>query len=51
MYVFDSVWALPMLWEQGVCLCFGCGGVGCVGGVWVRGLDQGLKGWGDVMSV
>ena len=34
-----------------VCLCFGCGGVGGVGGEWVGGLDQGLKGWGDVMSV
>ena len=34
-----------------VCLCFGCGGLGdgcveCVGG-----LDQGLDGWGGVMSV
>ena len=27
-----------------VCLCFGCGGVGGVGGEWVRGLDQGLEG-------
>ena len=31
-----------------VCLCFGCGGVG---GEWVGGLDQRLKGWGGVMSV
>ena len=31
-----------------VCLCFGCG---CVGGKWVGGLDQGLEGWGGVMSV
>ena len=29
-------------------LCFGCGGV-C--GEWVGGLDQGLMGWGGVMSV
>ena len=32
-----------------MCLCFGCGGVGgveCVGD-----LDQGLEGWGGVMSV
>ena len=31
-----------------VCLCLCCDGVGgeCVGG-----LDQGLEGWGDVMSV
>ena len=31
-----------------VCLCFGCGGVG---GEWVGGLDEGLEGWGGVMSV
>ena len=31
-----------------VCLCVGCGGVG---GEWVGGLDQGLEGWGCVMSV
>ena len=31
-----------------VCLCLGCGGVGGVGGEWVRGLDQGLEGWGGV---
>ena len=31
-----------------VCLCFGCGGVS---GEWVGGLDQGLEGWGGVMSV
>ena len=29
-------------------VCLGCGGVG---GEWVRGLDQGLDGWGSVMSV
>ena len=29
-----------------VCLCFGCGG-----GEWVGCLDQGLDGWGGVMSV
>ena len=29
-----------------VCLCFGCGVVGGVGG-----LDQGLEGWGGVISV
>ena len=34
-----------------VCLCFGCGGVGGVGGEWGGGLDQGLEGWGSVMSV
>ena len=28
-----------------VCLCFGCGGMGGVGGEWVGGLDQGLEGW------
>ena len=28
-----------------VCLCFGCGGVGSVGGEWVGGLDLGLEGW------
>ena len=27
-----------------VCLCFGCGGVGDVGGEWVGDLDQGLEG-------
>ena len=31
-----------------MCVCLGFGGVG---GQWVGGLDQGLKGWGDVMSV
>ena len=31
-----------------VCLCFGCGGGD---GEWVGGLDQGLEGWGGVMSV
>ena len=30
------------------CLCFGCIGVG---GEWEGGLDQGLEGWGCVMSV
>ena len=34
-----------------VCLCFGCGGVCGVGGEWIGGLDQGLEGWGGVMSV
>ena len=34
-----------------VCLCLGCGGVGGVGGEWVGRLDQGLDGWGGVMSV
>ena len=34
-----------------VCLWFGCGGVGDVGGEWVGGFDQGLEGWGGVMSV
>ena len=34
-----------------VCLCFGCGGVGGVGGGWVGDLDQGLEGWGGVMSM
>ena len=34
-----------------VCLCLGCGGVGGVGREWVGGLDQGLEGWGGVMSV
>ena len=29
-----------------VCLCFGCGGGECVGGLY-----QGLEGWGDVMSL
>ena len=33
------------------CLCFGCGGVGCVCGKWVGGLDQGRERWGGVMSV
>ena len=27
-----------------MCLCFGCGCVGGVGGKWVGGLDQGLEG-------
>ena len=34
-----------------VCLCFGCGGVGGIDGEWIWGLDQGLEGWGGVMSV
>ena len=34
-----------------MCLCFGFGGVGGVGGEWVGGMDQGLEGWGSVMSV
>ena len=34
-----------------VCLCLSCGSVGGVGGEWVGGLDQGLEGWGGVMSV
>ena len=37
-----------------VCLCFGYCGVDCVGGVggeWEGGVDQGLEGWGVVMSV
>ena len=28
-----------------------CGGVSGVGGEWVGGLDQGLEGWGGVMSM
>ena len=34
-----------------MCLCFGCGCVGGVGGKWVGGLDQGRDRWGGVMSV
>ena len=34
-----------------MCLCFGCGDVGGVGGAWVGGLDQGRERWGGVMSV
>ena len=34
-----------------VCLCFGCSGVGSVGGEWVWCLGHGLEGWGGVMSV
>ena len=34
-----------------MCLCFGCVGVGGVGGEWMGGLDQGLGGWCGVMSV
>ena len=29
-------------------VCFGCGGVGVE---WVGDLDQGLEGWGGIMSV
>ena len=51
----DWVWALPILEEHGeggICVCvFCCGGVGDVGGKWVGGLGQGLRGWGGVMSV
>ena len=32
-------------------VCFGCGSVFGVGREWVGGLDQGLEGWGGVMSV
>ena len=28
-----------------VCPCFGCDGVGGVGGEWVGDLDKGLEGW------
>ena len=34
-----------------VFLCLGCGGVGGADGELVEGLDQGLEGWGGVMSV
>ena len=34
-----------------MCLCFGFGGMGGVGGECVGGLDQGLDGWGGVMSM
>ena len=34
-----------------MCLYFGCGGVGGVGGEWVGGLDQGRERWGGVMFV
>ena len=34
-----------------VYLCLGCGGVGGLGRKWVGGLNQGLEGWGGVMSV
>ena len=34
-----------------MCLCFGCGSVGCVDGEWVGGLDQSRERWGGVMSV
>ena len=32
-------------------VCLGRGGVGSVGGEWIGGLEQGLDGWGGVMSV
>ena len=34
-----------------MCLWFGYGGVGGVGGEWVGGLDQCREQWGGVMSV
>ena len=34
-----------------MCLCFGCGGVGIIGGECVGGLDQGRERWGGVMPV
>ena len=34
-----------------LCLCFGCGGVGSVGGELVGGLDQYRERWCGVMSV
>ena len=34
-----------------LCLCFGCGDVDGVDREWVRGLEQGLEGWGGVMSL
>ena len=34
-----------------MCLWFGCGYVGGVGGEWVVGLGQCLGSWGGVMSV
>ena len=34
-----------------VCLCLGYGGMVGVCGEWVVGLEQGLEGWGGVMSV
>ena len=36
-------------WDM--CLWFGCGGVGGVGGEWVGGLEQGLGGCGVVIYV
>ena len=47
----DGVWAIAILWEQGECWTYVCGGVSGVGVEWVGGLDQGLEGWGGVMSV
>ena len=34
-----------------MCLCFGCGGAGGVGGEWLGGLDHGRERLGGVMSV
>ena len=34
-----------------VCLCFGCDGVGGVGGEWVGDIDRNREGWCGVMSV
>ena len=34
-----------------MCLYFGCGDVGGVGGEWLGGLDQGRERWGGVMPV
>ena len=34
-----------------MCMYFGCGGLGGVGGEWVGGLGQGLGGWGGVRYV
>ena len=34
-----------------MCLCFGCGRVGCVGEEWVGGLGHGLGGCGGDMYV
>ena len=42
-------------WMRGLGLGFTVGVLdvclGCVGGEWVGGLDQGLEGWGGIMSV
>ena len=34
-----------------MCLCFGCGVVGGVGGEWVGGLDKVRERWSGIMSV